>query len=292
RLRASTSHRIPDETRQQHLAAIGQALSEAAPTSTVATSGRFTQLRRGLTAVAASLSLLVPTGVAVASQGAMPGQPLYDVKQATEVVWQVVDGTVRARNRVDELERLLDAGAPRAELQVAVQRALDAVQALPADHPLQLRLLRLLNRYDRLIASTSGDQGGDDRSGDGDDDDVRAPSSGSSGDDRDDDDEDRSGSGSGDEDADDDSSGPGSDDPTETETETEFDDDNSGSGSGTDDDPSGSESDDDNSGSGSGTDDDPTETETDDDSSGPGSVADPTELETDDDNSGSGSGSD
>lgn len=237
-LRASLSHRIPDQTRQQHLGAIGQALSDAAP-SAIAASGRFAQLRRGLTAVAASFSLLVPTGVAVASQRAMPGETLYDVKQVTEVVRQVVDGAVRARNRLDELERLLDAGAPREELVVAVQRALDAVQALPADHPLQLRLLGLLNRYDRVVATTSDDR---------DDDDVRAPTSESSGDDRDDDREDRSGSGSGDDDVDDDNSGSGSDDdPTESETDDDTDDDNSGS----DDDDAEADSDDDSSGSGS-----------------------------------------
>ncbi len=85
--------------------------------------------RRLMTALAVAFALLLPTA-ALAAEDAVPGDVLYPVKQSTEWVRSLIDPTVVQEHRVDELEIVIDRGAP---IDVIVDRfdaSVDAVDEL------------------------------------------------------------------------------------------------------------------------------------------------------------------
>lgn len=127
---------VPDATRTRHLAAIDAALAP-----------RGTALRRRVAAAAAIGIAFTPVGVAVAAEGAVPGDLLYPVKRAVEPVRSVWDDDVAAEHRVKELDVL--AGDESATPEILVDAADEADRAV-ADHPdavqLQVQLARALDR--------------------------------------------------------------------------------------------------------------------------------------------------
>ena len=88
-----------------------------------------------MTALAVAFALLLPTA-ALAAEDAVPGDVLYPVKQSTEWVRSLIDPTVVQEHRVDELEIVIDRGAP---IDVIVDRfdaSVDAVDELDSE-PIQ-----------------------------------------------------------------------------------------------------------------------------------------------------------
>ncbi len=145
RLAAAATHRVPAAVREQHLRAIVAAASAAAPaTATVEESPGSVQhiswrLRRGVVALTGVAVLAVPS-LGWAAQGSLPGSALYGVKRATEPVLAIVDGRIRAKHRVEELEALLAAQAPEGRVAAAMRAAEAAAAGLTGDDPLERRL--------------------------------------------------------------------------------------------------------------------------------------------------------
>lgn len=81
---------------------------------------------RLISVVAVAVLLLLPTA-AVAAEGTVPGDFLYPVKRATEWVRSIVDPTIDAEHRIEELETVVDRGASIDEVS---DRLLDAETAV------------------------------------------------------------------------------------------------------------------------------------------------------------------
>lgn len=136
RLQRSTSEvSLADEVKAAHLSAISDALANAPVVPLDPVSRR----RRVIAAVTAA-ALIGPAGLAAASGDALPGEPLYGVKQVSEQVTSLFDPEVIARHRIEEAEALAMLGQ-RSE--AAITRAADAVAGLPEDHALRHRLAAL-----------------------------------------------------------------------------------------------------------------------------------------------------
>lgn len=149
RLRALVAHRVSAPTRARHLAAIEAELVHLPGSATAGGTGDALaarwRARRWLAGLAAATTVLTP-GVAVAAQGAVPGDALYSVKRATEHVHVLIAPDVVARHRIAELATLLDRDSPSTTLEQAAAAARDAVAALPDDHRLRGELAVLLAR--------------------------------------------------------------------------------------------------------------------------------------------------
>ena len=127
---------VAEERRAADLAAISAAVEGAA------LQPRFEPpIRRRFTVIAVAAALFVlPAGIAIAAEGSVPGDALYPVMKVTETVRSWIDDDLPAQHRVEELEKLVAAEAPEAEITEPFRRASDAVDALAANHVLRPRL--------------------------------------------------------------------------------------------------------------------------------------------------------
>lgn len=131
-LRDATWRPVAEETRAAHLLAIEAAVGSApAPRPAMARPRR----RLAVAAMAAALFIL-PAGIAVAAEGALPGDALYSVKKITEQIRSLVDDDVVAEHRVEELEQLVAEAAPAEVIAESVERASVEVQRLEPESDL------------------------------------------------------------------------------------------------------------------------------------------------------------
>ncbi len=162
---ASEAIEMPDVAQARHLEAISAALTAAGSASdgaVVTLSSAGTARRRRLVASVVAAAMIAPAGLAAASEGSVPGDALYPVKQISERVLVLFDSDVIARHRIEEIEALETAGRFDPELYEGAQEAL---AELGEDHPL----------WERLASSSAAEDDTDD--GDGAviaDDDVRS----------------------------------------------------------------------------------------------------------------------
>ncbi|NNC91634.1 MAG: carboxypeptidase regulatory-like domain-containing protein [Acidimicrobiia bacterium] len=137
RLRRATWRPVGDEARSRPLATIASAV--AAGQQTVPKPVR--RARRRLSAALVTASLIVlPTGIALAAEGSIPGDILYPVKKVTEKIRALVDEDVVAEHRVEELEKLVAADAPAEVIADQIDRATVEINRLEADQQLEERL--------------------------------------------------------------------------------------------------------------------------------------------------------
>jgi hypothetical protein len=105
--------------------------------------------RRVATLLAGAAILVLPAAAAVAAEGSVPGDILFPVKQASEWVRSLVDSTVAADHRVDELETLLDRQASFEVISDQLRDAEAAVADVSAGDPVRDRLAAAQNRVER-----------------------------------------------------------------------------------------------------------------------------------------------
>lgn len=152
RLRASIIIDIDEGTRRRHEQEIIGA--------TRLPNGPVPHRRRSrlvLAGIVASV-LLLPIGGAIAANDALPGDPLYPVKLATEPILSLFQSDVAAAHRVEELDRIVRGERDDVLVIDAVVNAEDAVRHLPADHPLRIELDRIRERItDEQSGTTDGD---------------------------------------------------------------------------------------------------------------------------------------
>lgn len=133
--RDATWRPISEETRAAHQAAINEAIATA-PTPTAP----LMRPRRRLVTVAVTAALLVlPAGMALAAENALPGDVLYPVKKITEQIRSLVDDDVVAEHRIEELEQLVAGDAPADVIAEQVDRAAAEVDRLEPDNHLRPR---------------------------------------------------------------------------------------------------------------------------------------------------------
>ena len=137
---------VPAEVRRRQVAAITSVLDSPAhlvPGANAAAPGTIPLKQRWLLAASAAAIALLPTIVALSANGALPGDRMYGLKRVYEQAASVFDDDIRATNRVDELEVLIDRG-DRPDLIVEARlRATEEVRWLPAGHQLKQHLERL-----------------------------------------------------------------------------------------------------------------------------------------------------
>jgi len=127
-----------------------------------------TRSRSELTARVAGLVAIVVlmafAGSGVASQAAIPGDPLYPVKRLTEPFLAVFDDDLAATRRVDELVVIIADNDRADRVDRAIIDARDAVDGLAGDHPLRGELDRIVDRTtDRLNTDVVPDDAERDR---------------------------------------------------------------------------------------------------------------------------------
>lgn len=130
---------IDGSAAERHLTELAAELRNPRPPTR---SGRMNRVR--IAAVAAAAVLLVLPAVAVASEGAVPGDLLYPVKLATERVRLIVDPNIEAEHRIEEVETVVDRAAPYEEVSDRLADADAAVRdrAVPADLADRLETVR------------------------------------------------------------------------------------------------------------------------------------------------------
>ena len=137
---ASEAIEMPDAAQARHLEAISAALTAAGSASdgaVVTLSSAGTARRRRLVASVVAAAMIAPAGLAAASEGSVPGDALYPVKQISERVLVLFDTDVIARHRIEEIEALETAGRFDPDL---YEDAQEALAELGEDHPLWERL--------------------------------------------------------------------------------------------------------------------------------------------------------
>ena len=134
---------VSDDTRALHMSAVeGEIRSWPGHSE-----GRRAWSRR-VAAAAVILAVLLPAA-AIASEGSVPGDFLYPIKQAVEPIRMILDPQVEARHRIEELEVLVDMPAEDETIDRQVDRARDALAETEAPD-LQRRLDRIVDlRLDR-----------------------------------------------------------------------------------------------------------------------------------------------
>lgn len=136
---ASEALQMSDSSQARHLEAISDALSStAAPDADIvplsaARAGR----RRRMVASIVAAAVIAPAGLAAASEGSIPGDALYPVKQLSERVLVMFDADVIAQHRIEEIEALEATGRFDADL---YDDARAALTELGEHHPLWERL--------------------------------------------------------------------------------------------------------------------------------------------------------
>lgn len=133
RLREASWTPMSDESRAAHLDAIDTAVTEGRRTLVA----RPVRRRRLTVAVVAASLFILPTGIAFAAEGSLPGEALFPIKKITETVRSWVDDDVVAQHRVDELAELLSRDAPQAAIVDQLDKARIEVDQLATDHVLQ-----------------------------------------------------------------------------------------------------------------------------------------------------------
>jgi hypothetical protein len=146
---ASEAMGLSDSAQARHLEAISAALSDGTEDGTVIDlSGAGAVRRRRFVASVIAAAVIAPTGLAAASEGSVPGEALYSVKQLSERVLVLFDSDVIARHRIEEIEALDGAGRFDPKLYDGARAALTE---LGEGHPL----------WERLAAVTGTDDGED-----------------------------------------------------------------------------------------------------------------------------------
>ncbi len=148
---------VPADVEAQHLGRISAALAEPPAPIRVRAAG----LRRRAAAVAGAVALVATPAAAVAAEAAVPGDVLYPVKQATELVRSWFDETVEAEHRIDELETVIERGAGPDVVEERLRDAEDAVAVLD-DPDTTERLDRIRDRVGE--ETTVSDEPAQDRS--------------------------------------------------------------------------------------------------------------------------------
>lgn len=120
---------IDDEIAQQHINTISTELRNPPVPS------RSRRRRSRVAALAAATVLLALPATAVAADGAIPGELLYPVKRAVEILLSVVDPNLEAEHRIEELEIVVERDGLAVEIQQRLSDAEDAVRErdIPAD---------------------------------------------------------------------------------------------------------------------------------------------------------------
>lgn len=113
---------VSPATRQRHLEKVAIAIRQRPPQRPV---------RRLTIIILAAVLLLIPLA-ALASEPAIPGEFLHPVKKFLEPAWLLIDGDVRARHRVEELEVLIERDGARN----LIERQLVEAEAAVGDRPL------------------------------------------------------------------------------------------------------------------------------------------------------------
>lgn len=139
RLASAYRIEIDPTVEERHLAEVSTALRHAPlPES----SGRIGLRRRRGWALAAAALILAPAAIAVASEGTVPGNALYPVKQVTERIRVPLDEDIVATHRIEELERLIEQDASPDLIDETAGRAAVAVSQLDDPDELGPRLER------------------------------------------------------------------------------------------------------------------------------------------------------
>ena len=149
---------VPESVRDRHLAAIRSQLNAPAAGVSWGVSW-FARHRAALAWLTAGMTAM-PVA-ALASQEALPGDVLYPVKRAFEVVAEPLMPRIEAEHRVEELERLAEAGVEEDIISRAVEAAKDAVAETGADD-LAVRIEEIIGDDDPLLAPAAEDDGEDD----------------------------------------------------------------------------------------------------------------------------------
>lgn len=121
---------IPEHLRERHLAAIRRELASP-PVGAARGVSWFVRHRAALAWLTTGITAM-PVA-AVASQDALPGEVLYPVKRAVEVVAEPFFPRIQAVHRVEELERLAEAGVEDDVIEQALAAARAAIAATGAD---------------------------------------------------------------------------------------------------------------------------------------------------------------
>lgn len=132
---ASEAIEMSDAAQARHLNAISAALATDSSNGPVVSLSTATSRRRRIVASVVAAAVIAPTGLAAASEGSVPGEALYPVKQLSERVIVLFDSDVIARHRIEEIEALEDAAESS-----LIEDARRALVALGEDHPLWQRL--------------------------------------------------------------------------------------------------------------------------------------------------------
>jgi len=160
---------IDPDVARRHMAAVLREVREAPPVvSTVPVRAPLRSRRRLVAALAATFVLLIPVA-AFAAEDTVPGDLLYPVKQSTEWARSLVDPGVAQRHRVQELEIVVDRGAPIAVVTDRFDASVDAVDEQEAAliQRMQQARERIRERYGvDLGSATSDTRNGDSGQGD------------------------------------------------------------------------------------------------------------------------------
>ena len=114
---------VSEGTTSIHLSAIAAELRSPSPIPP----RHYRRRRLPIVVLAALLLVALTAAGSFAAEGAISGDRLYPVKQATEWMRAWIDPTVPAGHRIDELETLIDRRAAHEAIADQLQRAEDAV---------------------------------------------------------------------------------------------------------------------------------------------------------------------
>ncbi|GEM_PF-6939476 len=142
---------VPESLRERHLAAICRELN-APPVGAARGVSWFVRHRAALAWLTTGITAM-PVA-AVASQDALPGEVLYPVKRAVEVVAEPFYPRIQAEHRVAELERLAAEGVEGDVIEEAIEAARAAVAETRADD--------LIPRIDEIAGAAYVDDDDDD----------------------------------------------------------------------------------------------------------------------------------
>lgn len=159
RLQAAFEVEMSDETRKRHLSVISAALKEQ-PSRVPTVHPLAAHWRRRFAAFVAAATIFSPAAVAVAAEGALPGDTLYPVKQMTEDLRSVIDPTIAARHRIDEADRMHEVGFPIDQLETVLTKADRAITDVGDPDDLRARFVEVRDNMnmDYMTASDRRDE--------------------------------------------------------------------------------------------------------------------------------------
>lgn len=142
---ASEAIEMSDTAQARHLETISAALAAGDESAVGLPEARSNRRRRFVASVVAA-AVIAPAGLAAASEGSVPGDALYPVKQLSERILVFLDSDVIARHRIEEIERLEASGRSEPDL---YDDAREALTELGEGHPLWKRLAASSDSDDR-----------------------------------------------------------------------------------------------------------------------------------------------